>query len=146
MMKAGRRSGRSGRRRGAAAAELALILPVLMLIVLICVDFGRFAYHQIAVNNAARAGAEYAIMNPYLSSGSTTWQAAVQSTAQAELANQTNCDPTDLTTTTTVTIESSGLRRVRVVASYSSFQTVVPWPGIPSSTTLTSSVEMWAIR
>ena len=52
-------------RRGAAAVELAMILPVLMTIVLGCVDFGRFAYNYIAVTNAARAGASYAIMNNY---------------------------------------------------------------------------------
>lgn len=133
-------------RRGAAATEFALILPFFMLIVLICVDFGRFAYHQIAITNSARAGAEYAIMNPYLASQSTQWQTDVQTAARNELVSQTNCEPTDLTTTTTVTVESSGLRRVRVTASYSSFQTVIPWPGIPSSITLSSRVDMWAIR
>jgi hypothetical protein len=110
------------------------------------VDFGRFAYHHIAVTNATRAGAEYAITHPYLVADSAAWQAAVQTTARDELTNQTDCTPANLTTTTTVTIENSGRRRVRVVATYSSFQTIVSWPGIPSSTPLTATVEMWAIR
>ena len=38
------------RRRGAAAAELAILLPVLVTIVLGCVDFGRFVYNYIAVD------------------------------------------------------------------------------------------------
>jgi Flp pilus assembly protein TadG len=51
-------AGRSPRRRrGAAAAELAMILPLMLILVLGCVDFGRFAYSYIAVTNAARAGA-----------------------------------------------------------------------------------------
>jgi len=133
-------------RGGAAAAEFALVLPVLMTLVLACVDFGRFAYHHIAITNAARAGAEYGIMNPYVASGSSAWQSAIQTTARNELTNQTNCTPTNLTTTTTVTIESNGLRRVRVVASYSSFQTIVSWPGIPSSSVLTARVDVWMIR
>ncbi len=145
-MMMGGRSVRQRRRRGAAAAELALALPALMLIVLICVDFGRFAYHQIAINNSARAGAEYAVMNPYVASQASSWQTAVQAAARDELTNQTNCNPNHLTVTPTVTIESSGLRRVRVSVSYSSFQTVVPWPGIPTTTTLTSQVEMRVIR
>lgn len=137
---------RTKRRGGAAAAELALVLPVLMLIVVICVDFGRFAYHHIAVTNAARAGAEYATTTPYLSSGASAWQAAVQQTARDELYNQTGCTATNLTTSTTVTVESSGLRRVRVTASYASFQTIIPWPGVPSPVTLTSYSEMRVIR
>lgn len=44
-------------RPGVAATELAIILPLLLLLVLGCVDFGRFAYAYIAVTNAARAGA-----------------------------------------------------------------------------------------
>ena len=43
-------------RRGVTAVEFALILPLLMTIVLGCVDYGRFAYDYIAVTNAARAG------------------------------------------------------------------------------------------
>jgi Flp pilus assembly protein TadG len=42
-------------RRGAAAVEFALILPLLVTLVLACVDFGQFAYNYIAVTNAARA-------------------------------------------------------------------------------------------
>src|SRR5437868_5776563 len=52
-------------RGGAAATELALVLPLLILLALGCVDFGRYAYYSIAVQNAARTAAEYAIMNPY---------------------------------------------------------------------------------
>ena len=47
----------SSRRSGAVAVELALILPLLVLIVLGAVDFGRFANTYIAVTNACRAGA-----------------------------------------------------------------------------------------
>jgi hypothetical protein len=62
------------------------------------------------------------------------------------LTGQTGCDPSALTTTTTVTIETSGLRQVRVEATYTSFQTLVSWPGIPSSPTLRSVVVMRAVR
>lgn len=145
-MKVERRLNGSRRRVGAAAAEFALILPVLLLIALACVDFGRFAYHHIAMTNATRAGAEYGIMHPYLSSGTGAWQTAIESTARAELSNQTDCTPSNLSTTTTVTIESNGRRRIRVVGTYASFNTLVSWPGIPSSTDLTATVEIWAIR
>jgi Flp pilus assembly protein TadG len=45
------------RERGAAAVEMALVLPLLLLIVGGIVDFGRFFYTQNIVVNAAREGA-----------------------------------------------------------------------------------------
>jgi Flp pilus assembly protein TadG len=122
-----------------------MILPVLVTLVMGCVDFGRFAYNYIAVNNAARAGAAYGIMNPYVSSGQAAWQTAVQEAARDEMEQQTGYTRTSLTVTTSTTIEANGLRRVQVDASYP-FQTVVTWPGVPSTVTLRSVVEMRAIR
>src|SRR4051812_36652218 len=48
---------RSRRERGAAAVEMALVLPLLLLIVGGIIDFGRFFYTQNIVVNAAREGA-----------------------------------------------------------------------------------------
>ena len=76
------------RRRGVTAVEFALILPLLMTIVLGCVDYGRFAYDYIAVTNAARAGASYAIMNNYSPSTLATWQTGVRQAARDEMALQ----------------------------------------------------------
>ena len=141
-----RPAGSSRWRRGASAAEFAIILPVLLMIVLGFIDFGRFAYHHVAVTNAARAGAEYAITTPYVSSAQSAWRAKVQETARDEMTNQIGYDPSDLTIATTVTVEQTGLRRVRVEATYASFQTIVSWPGIPSALTIRSAVTMRVIR
>src|SRR5262245_17088729 len=132
-------------RRGAAAVEFALVLPVMVLIALGCVDFGRFAYDYIALKNAARAGAEYAIMTPYTSSTQGAWESAIQQKAQDEMTNQTGYDSTNLTTTTSVVIESTGLRRVTVTATYDSFTTIVSWPGLPSDNKLVAAVDMRSI-
>lgn len=137
---------RSLNRPGAAVTEFALVLPLMILLVLGCLDFGRFAYTLIAVENAARAGAGYAIMNPYLKSGKTAWEAAIQEAAREEMTNQKGYDSTKLTTTTSVVIETNGLHRVKVTATYNSFDTIVAWPGIPESMVLTGFVEMRAIR
>ena len=48
-----------GVRLGAAALELAIALPVLVLLAVGVADFGRMFYTGIAVANAARAAAEY---------------------------------------------------------------------------------------
>jgi Flp pilus assembly protein TadG len=52
-----RSSWRSG--RGQALVELALILPLLVLLLLGAVEFGRFAYLAIELANAAKAAAQY---------------------------------------------------------------------------------------
>jgi Flp pilus assembly protein TadG len=50
--------------RGAAAVELAIVLPVLFLIIAGIIDFGRFFFTQIQVTNAAREGARMAVVMP----------------------------------------------------------------------------------
>lgn len=56
-------NGHIGRARkneqGAASLEFASTLPLLVLILLGTIDFGRFAYAAIAVTNAARTGAAF---------------------------------------------------------------------------------------
>jgi Flp pilus assembly protein TadG len=44
--------------RGQSMTELALAAPALVLLFLAAADFGRLFYTWIAVNNAARAGAQ----------------------------------------------------------------------------------------
>lgn len=48
--------------RGAAAVEMAIILPLLMLFVGGIVDFGRFFLTEIQLTNAVREGARVAVM------------------------------------------------------------------------------------
>lgn len=48
---------------GAAAVELAIILPVLVLLAIGVAEFGRVYFTAITVANAATAGAQYASLN-----------------------------------------------------------------------------------
>jgi Flp pilus assembly protein TadG len=146
---------RSARRRGAVAAELALILPLLVLLVLGTVDFGRFAYTYIAVTNAARAGAGYAIMNPYNinnAAATSAWQSAVLQAARDELSNQVGSgNATNLTISPvpTVTRDANGLNRVKITTQYP-FTTIINWQwtglGLPHTLTVSSVIEMRMIR
>lgn len=58
-----RRSGRRWHDRGAAAVEMAIVLPLLLLVIGGIVDFGRFFFYEIQVTNAAREGARAAVVN-----------------------------------------------------------------------------------
>jgi Flp pilus assembly protein TadG len=71
---------RRRRRLGQSAqslTEFALILPVLMLILLGVVDFGRVFYYWTSIANAAREGARYGITHP----------TAITSTCKADPSN-----------------------------------------------------------
>jgi Flp pilus assembly protein TadG len=120
------------------------------LIVLGCVDFGRFAYNYIALTNAARAAGSYAMMNNYSSSTYSTWVSNVTTAAQQEMTGQDWHSTSDLTVSSpTITVESSGLRRVQLTVSHP-FNTAVNWGwlgmGIPSSMTMQRTIVVRLIR
>ena len=135
-------------RRAVAATEMALILPVLMLIVLGAVDFGRFAHAHIAVTNAARAGAGYGIMNPYTTTTESLWQTNVRSAVLEEMSHvvaNSSFSDSDVNVETGRTIEISGMQRINITVSFP-FQTIVPWPGIPNQVTMSRRIVMRVIR
>jgi Flp pilus assembly protein TadG len=142
-------------RRGASAAELAIILPLLVTITLACIDFGRFAYSYIALTNAARAGASYAMMNNYSTSTFGTWVAGITAAAQQEMTGQIGYTQTNLTvsspaaTSDVIVDGATGLRRVAVTVSYP-FHTMISWAFggyfVPSSMTMQRTVVVRLIR
>jgi Flp pilus assembly protein TadG len=54
---------RSGRERGAAAVEFALVLPLLVILLMGIIDFGLYFYNDLAVAHAARDAARYLSVN-----------------------------------------------------------------------------------
>lgn len=61
--------------------EFAIVLPLLMLLVIGCLDFARFLYIYAAVTNAAQEGAAYGSVNPTTTNG---WEGQVIAAAIAE--------------------------------------------------------------
>ena len=135
------------RRRGAAAVELAIVLPVLMVIVVGCVDFGRFLYYYIAVTNAAEEGAAFGSLNPpanYGVSGGTSagWETAVQNAAVGEapgLRMNGSSAPISASNVTVVDPPQNGV--VQVTVSYT-FQTILQYPWLPPSFPVSRTVAM----
>lgn len=72
------------RPRGQAIVELAIVLPVLMLLLVAAIDLGRIFYARIAVENAARAAAMEASLDP------TSWAAG----SACSTANRVMCAAT----------------------------------------------------
>jgi len=148
-------------RRGAAAGELAIIGPVLVTIVLGCLDFGQFAYNYIALCNAVRAGAAWAMLNPpsSMTDPPASWQTSIQNAVSNEMF-QEDYHKTSKSTSLTVPAAGSSLTpvsngdspttyRFTITATYP-FLTIVTWNvsgyGIPHSMTLAQQVTMRFIR
>lgn len=66
---------------GQGMVEFALILPVLLLLLVLAVDFGRVFFQWVGVTNASRIGANYAARNP------DVWGTPGDPAGQAEYAN-----------------------------------------------------------
>jgi hypothetical protein len=75
--------------RGQALVEMAIILPVLLLLLLMAIDLGRVFFGWVGLQNAARIGANYAAIHP------DAWSAPdnpVKLLARSQYSNQMIAD------------------------------------------------------
>ena len=63
--------------RGQSLVEFALVLPIILLVVLLALDFGRTYLGYINLQNMARIAANYAANNPTANWGNTSDPAVV---------------------------------------------------------------------
>ncbi|MBM4430362.1 MAG: pilus assembly protein, partial [Chloroflexi bacterium] len=95
---------RSQRERGDGLVELAIILPVLMLMLIAILDLGRAVYAYSVVANCAREGARYGVIYP----DSTSAIVAVVHNAAVGL------DPAQMT----VAVDRPGASTIQVDVQY----------------------------
>jgi Flp pilus assembly protein TadG len=119
-----------------AAVELAVLVPFLVLIFVIGVDWSRIFYYSIIVDNAARNGAIWAC-DPY-----STVKSTYPDITSAALADASDLNPTPSVTSATGT-DASGNAYVECTVTYN-FKTVSNFPLVPSSTTITRTVRMYS--
>ncbi len=106
----GSRHAARGRDRGAAAVEMALILPLLLLIIFGALDFGLMYHDQISLNAAAREGARLSA----LGQGS-----AVNGRVQAAAADVRPSNPVTGTVVTACPASPALTDTTKVTATYS---------------------------
>ena len=134
---------------GAALVEMAVAMPLLLLMVLGVGDFGRVLYTAITLSHAARAGAAYgAQSNGYTGDTAGIQQAAeeeAQNIAPITVTSQRICECTGGTpvSCTTASCGSYGVPRAFVeVTTTRTFQTLVPFPGIPDTVPLSRTAKV----
>ena len=95
-------------RRGASAAEFALVLPLLIILLLGMIDTGRFMWEYNQAEKATQMGVRYAVVTEMVPSGLETYSFALSDNILAgtavPLANFTSaiCDTSSCTCTGTV--------------------------------------------
>jgi Flp pilus assembly protein TadG len=146
--------------RGSALLEAALLVPIMLTMLFGTMDFGRVFYAAVAVASAARAGVQYGSLKVGNSGNFTAMKLAAQNDAASQgipaaslvitARNFCQCvgDTSAIvynscTTTSCSTYGSAGKppTYVDVTATYP-FSTLVNWPGIPSTFSLTRTARM----
>jgi Flp pilus assembly protein TadG len=128
--------------RGVAAIEFAMIVPVLLFMIVGVVDLGMGIYADMQVQNAAQAGAQYAIAHGYTASSISTAVTSATSfsgiTVSSGPSKFCGCPSSSGVTTATCgsTCSNGTSAGTYVTVSASgTYTTMLPYPLIPSSYT-----------
>lgn len=124
----------SAERRGAAVVELAVLLPFLMFIFIIAVDWSRIFYYSVIVNNCARNGALYAC-DPW-----ATNKSPYNNLMSAALADAPNLNPPP-NVSASAGVDTYGAY-VDCTVTYN-FKTITNYPGVPSNNPIIRTVRVY---
>jgi Flp pilus assembly protein TadG len=113
-------------RKAAAAAELAVLLPFMVFLFVIAVDYARILYFSQVIENCARQGALYA------SDPKAPAYNLYPSVKDASLADAPGLNPQPTVTSSTGT-DGEGNAYVAVTVTWP-FQTITGFPGVPNVT------------
>ena len=134
---------------GQTVLELALMLPLMLLLLVGLIEIGRFAYFDILVSNAARAGAQYGAQSLIQAADKT----GIETAAQSDGRNTMTITPAQMCGCTAATLAicppggggGGGCGRPLVyvqVTATETYSSLFNYPGIPTSMTLTSTSTM----
>ncbi|HYU03261.1 MAG TPA: TadE/TadG family type IV pilus assembly protein [Jatrophihabitantaceae bacterium] len=126
--------------RGQSFVEVGLMLPLVALLVLGGLDLGRAYASQLAVQNAARAGAEAKVLGGSCSSGPGNCPAVVTELSRVPGLHpvESACPPAVEQFCVTVTSDSTF---VTVTVQYT-FQTLFDWRVVPHTAALDRSTKL----
>ena len=122
------------RRHGAAAVELALLLPFLILMFVVSVDYARIFYYTQVVENCARNGAFY------LSDPKAPANNLYSGVQQAALADAGGLNPQPTVSSSSGT-DASGNPYVSATVAWQ-FKTISGYPGVSNSVNISRTVQM----
>ena len=138
-------SGKADGCRGTAAIEFAIVGPMLVVMMVCTVDLGAGMFRKMQVQNAAQAGAMYAALHGFTASSisnAVTSASGFSGVSASPAPSQfcgcaSNSGVTSITCTSTCSGGSTPGTYVTVSAQ-GVYTTILPYPMVPESFTLTS--------
>lgn len=130
---------------GVVATEIALVVPILLLFGLAAADFGRVAYFQQIVTNAARTAVDVGATRQFTSFTRAHWEADIRQAAVEELQSAPEFDESELEYELATTTDDDGITRLSVSLA-APFRTVVQWPGLPTEILLHARIKARQFR
>ncbi|MDE3094417.1 MAG: pilus assembly protein [Chloroflexota bacterium] len=118
--------------RGQALVEFALTAPILLLLVLGAVDYGRVYYRAVQVSQAARNGAAYASINPPNSNQNVQQSGNYQQQMEDAAFAGSDLAASGATVTVVQAADQSGGDEVQVDVQQQ-YSTLVRWPLLPTT-------------
>lgn len=139
-------------RRGASAVELAVLLPFLVFVFAVSVDFARIVYYTIVIDNCCHNSAifgsqTYDNQNQQWIGNNQYWQGPTNQIISTEQAagdvDGTNLSPILAASNVSVSpgTDANG-NPVNNVAIIYTFNTITRFPGIPSTVTIRRSAQV----
>ncbi len=139
-----------GASRGQSLVELALVVPLLLLLMVGIIEIGRFAYYSILVSNAARAGAQYGAQSLATAADAAGIMTAAKNDAGVAAGltvtstQRCGCDGAGLSgvcPATVCVLPNHPLVYVQVRA-VGAFPSLFRYPGLPATISVTTVEEM----
>lgn len=134
---------------GASLVEMAILLPLFMLLMAVAVDLGRAYYLVLELQGAANAAAAYGVQNPTDTAGmSTIAQDNAPNVPGLTVGTHTyGCECSDGTSYSASCVSvptCTGLTEVyRVnITVTATYKPLFPWPAIASTMSFSSSASM----
>ena len=113
-----------------------MITPILIILMLGVIDYGRVYFAYVSVTNGARIGADYAAAGPTEAADTAGIKAAAL-TDTSDLLDQSATNPE----VTVITANDSQGRLYADVTMTYTFDTLFPWPGLPTSLNVERTVR-----
>ena len=113
---------------GQSAMEFALLAPILLILMLGVIDFGRVYFAYVSVTNGARNGADFASQG----TGAAADIDGIRAAAVVETSDLLNTSETNPDVSVATGTDSQGRLYADVTMTYT-FSSIFPWPGLPSS-------------
>ena len=136
------RTKRSRQRSGAILLEFAFTIPVMMILAIAVLDFSRISYYRFLVADAAGAASRYAAFQPVTDVSYNVWMQQLDTVARNTVegspwasANALIVHPAEITEV------NPGEKRITVKTSYV-YRATLPWPGLPTETTVSNQVTI----